>query len=234
MRVLGVIPARGGSKSIPKKNIADLAGKPLIAHTINSAQSATLLDRFIVSTDCCEIAAVARDFGASVPFIRPAKLATDDSDSKGVVLHALAFMERQLNVTFDAVMLLQPTTPFRKPIWIDEAITRLANSELDSVVSLVSVGAVHPYRMYSLNKSSELVPFVDGDFDQMLPRQKLPSVYIRSGDIYITRRQCILEQDSLIGEVSGGMVIDSKYAVNIDEPVDLEMARILVKSVEAD
>lgn len=230
-RVLGVIPARGGSKSIASKNIVDLGGKPLIAYTIDAAQKAQLLDGCIVSTDCNEIASVAKACGGDVPFIRPGALATDSADSLGVVLHALEFMENKNQTRYDAVVMLQPTTPFREASWIDDALKHLAESELDSIVSVVDVGANHPYRMYSIDQNKELVPFVDGVDDPMMPRQKLPPVYIRSGDIYATRRNCLMEQSSLIGRHSGGLVIDPEYAVNIDEPMDLEVARLKLRGL---
>jgi CMP-N,N'-diacetyllegionaminic acid synthase len=230
-RVLGVIPARGGSKSIPKKNIVDLCGKPLLAYTIDAAKASCSLSAVVVSTDCEEIAAVARQWGAAVPFMRPDHLATDDADSLGVVLHALHLLEAQEKCTYDAVVLLQPTTPFRTASWIDASVTQLAQSDLDSVISVVDVGAIHPYRMYGLNGSGCLTPFVDGVADPMMPRQKLPPVYIRSGDIYATRRQCLVDQKSLIGRRPGGFVIDPAFAVNIDEPADLEIARLKMKQV---
>ena len=227
--MLGVIPARGGSKSIPHKNVVDLGGKPLIAYTIAAALEAQLLDDFIVSTDCEKIASIARSLGAEVPFIRPKHLSSDFADSLGVVVHALAFMENKKQKRYDAVVMLQPTTPFRKASWIDNALRRLAESELDSVVSVVDVGANHPYRMYSLDAKEELIPFVYGVDNPMMPRQKLPPVYIRSGDIYATRRSCLLEQRSLIGRSSGALVIDFEYAINIDEPLDLEVARLKLR-----
>ena len=228
-RTLGVIPARGGSKSIPKKNIVDVCGKPLIAHSITAAQQSKLLSYFIVSTDSEEIAMVAESYGADVPFIRPSELATDSADTFGVVLHALDFMENKLKTHFDAVILLQPTTPLRESAWIDDAIKRLQESDLDSIVSVVDVGANHPYRMYRINQNEELEPFIEGVADPMMPRQKLPQVYIRSGDIYATRRSCLLEKKSLIGSRSGGFRIDSAQAVNIDEPNDLELARLKMR-----
>jgi len=231
LKSLAVIPARCGSKSIARKNIVDLGGKPLIAYTIEAAREAQLVGDFIVSTDCEEIAAVAKAFGADVPFIRPSQLATDSADSLSVVRHALNFMEEKRGSMYDAVVLLQPTTPFRKPSLIDRALRLLSESKLDSVVSVVDVGASHPYRMYSICQNGVLAPFVDGVDDPMMPRQKLPQVYIRSGDIYATRRSCLLEQKSLIGRRSGGLIIDPEYAVNIDEPMDLEVARLKLREL---
>ena len=225
-RTLGVIPARGGSKSVPKKNIADLCGKPLISYTIEASQASELLDTCIVSTDCPEIASVARMFNAEVPFIRPEKLATDTSDSLSVVTHALYFMENVTNSHYDAIVMLQPTTPFRPSSSIDKAITLLSKGNLDSVVSVVNVGANHPFRMYTLDSEQHLSPFVEGVSDPMMPRQCLPPVFIRSGDIYATTRSCILDQQSLIGSRSAGLVVNPDFAINIDEPLDLEIARL--------
>lgn len=232
LRVLGVIPARGGSKSILKKNIIDLGGKPLIAFTIEAARDAKLLDSYIVSTDSDEIASVAKDYNAEVPFIRPDELSTDNADSLSVVLHALEFMEERNNLQYDAVVMLQPTTPFRNALLIDKALERLAEEDdLDSIVSVVDVGANHPYRMYSLDHKDLLVPFVKNVNDPMMPRQNLPPVFIRSGDIYATRRSCLIDKKSLIGCHSGGLIIDNEYAINIDEPMDLEIARLKLRDL---
>jgi len=226
--VLGVIPARGGSKSIRQKNLASLGGKPLIEYTISHAFSAATLDEVIVSTDSEEIASVARKLGASIPFIRPAHLATDTAPSIDVVLHALHFMEQLRNRRFRAVALLQPTTPFRPQGLIDDAILRLMKSDLDSVVSVVDVGAHHPYRMYELDDASVLSPVMKEVNNPMLVRQLLPKIYIRSGDVYVTRRECLVQQHSLLGERSSGLVIPSDIAVNIDSERDLEFARHLL------
>ena len=232
-RVLGIIPARGGSKSIIKKNIANLGDKPLIAHTIEAASASIHLDQFIVSTDSEEIASISRNLGANVPFIRPRHLATDMADSYGVVLHAMQFIEKQAQVRFDAVMLLQPTTPFRPLGLIDQAIEYLAKENFDSIVSVVNVGAIHPYRMYTLDENKELLSFCKNDINSMMPRQLLPPIFIRSGDIYVTRRNCLLDQKSLIGKHSGAIILDPKNTLNIDEPIDLEIARLMLKNNDA-
>lgn len=234
LNVLAVIPARGGSKSIFQKNIVDLDGKPLIAYTIAAAHCSQMIDDLIVSTDCSHIAAIAREYGADVPFIRPSELSTDAADSLGVVLHALTFMEKKIKTTYDVVIMLQPTTPFRKASWIDHALSRLAETDLDSIVSVVDVGANHPFRMYTINSNQELVSLVDSGMDPMMPRQYLPPVYIRSGDIYATRRSCLLGQKSLIGSRSGGLIIEPELSVNIDEPLDLVIARLMLQQLKND
>lgn len=222
--VLGVIPARGGSKGIPKKNIVDLCGRPLIAYTIEAAIGSARLTDHVVSTDSEEIAEVARREGGIVPFIRPAELSDDKAGSLGVVQHALFAMEERRGSQYDAVVLLQPTTPLRPSAMIDEAIAQLEMSDADSVVSLVDVGAVHPHRMYTI-QNRLLKSYTDGIPDPMAPRQALPPVYIRSGDIYCARRETVLAQKSLIGERSLALVVPPDRAVNIDGYVDLLLAR---------
>ena len=224
MRVLGVIPARGGSKGIPKKNLVEICGKPLIAHSIDTASKSHNLTTFIVSTDSDEIADVATRHGALVPFRRPAKISNDTASSFDVIMHALDYMEAESNSVYDAVMLLQPTTPMRTAGTIDAAISQLLNSDCDSVVSVVDVGANHPYRMYKLEHKNTLVNLLKND-DPMMPRQQLPRVYIRSGDIYVTRRECLMQKRSLIGVASKAIVINPEDTVNIDTFEDLIIAR---------
>ncbi len=228
--VLGVIPARGGSKGIPRKNIIELGGMPLIGHTIMAAANATLLSNVVVSTDCPDIAAVAEGLGASVPFMRPACLATDAAGSVGVVLHALEEVERIGGEKYDAVVLLQPTTPFRSSELIDKSVRELFEHNCDSVVSVVDVGANHPHRMYQIDDAGllhQLMPEVE---ESMKPRQELPPVYIRSGDIYATTRQCLLEQGSLMGGTVRAICVDPEIAINIDTSLDLEIASMRFSS----
>lgn len=224
-RVLGLIPARGGSKGIPRKNLVDVGGMPLIAHSIIPALRAKRLSRLIVSTDDKEIAAVAREYGAEVPFMRPAELASDDAKTLPVVQHALLAMEKEEGRVYDAVALLQPTTPLRTTEDIDDGIELLLATGSGSVVSVVDVGPHHPYRMVSITEEGKLKRFVDQGFDDMRPRQELPSVYIRSGDLYIVRRHVIMELETLIGDDCQAYIVPNARAVNIDTSFDLEQAR---------
>ena len=146
-RVLGVIPARGGSKTIPKKNTIDLLGIPLIAYTIREALKAKTLTRLIVSSEDSEILSVARTYGAETPFVRPGELATDDSLIIDVVIHATTTVEEREGRKYDYVVVLQPTTPLRRAEDIDSAVAKLITSGADSVIGVVNVGAMHPYRM---------------------------------------------------------------------------------------
>jgi CMP-N,N'-diacetyllegionaminic acid synthase len=226
--VLGVIPARGGSKGIPRKNLVDLAGKPLIAYTIEASLRSRSVNRLVVSTEDDEIARVSAQYGAAVPFKRPPELSTDHTHSLPVVQHALTTMEALDECVYDVVVLLQPTTPMRNTADIDSGIDLLIGSGADSVVSVVDVGANHPYRMKRIQDDGRLVNFVEQGFEDMRPRQDLPAVYIRSGDLYIVRRNVIMEIGTLVGPHCRALVIPEERAVNIDTRFDLERAKELL------
>lgn len=226
--ILGIIPARGGSKSIPKKNLYPLIGKPLISYTIEAAKKAKLLTRFIVSTDCEEIARVAKRYGAEVPYIRPKELATDTALSVDVVKHAVIELENQGHIRYDYIVLLQPTTPLRLPEYIDGAITKLIETGCDTVITMVDVGANHPARMYRI-EDDRLVTIMDEGVS-MRPRQELPPVYIRSGDVYACKRNIPFEKGSLIGDDCRAIVISPERAVNIDSMQDMVLAEYYLKN----
>lgn len=223
MKVLGVIPARGGSKGIPRKNIFPIAGKPLIQYSIEEARKSAKLTHCIISTDDDEIAQVARACGGDAPFKRPPHLATDHAQSYEVVIHALEFMEARHKIEYDVIVLLQPTTPLRRSEDIDQAISILENYQADSVVTLCDVGAMHPSRMYYIggqagtNKMRPLLP----EGSSMIPRQELEKVFIRSGDIYAISRASLLANKSLIGIDPYALEIPLERSINIDSWNDL-------------
>ena len=223
-RVLAVIPARGGSKGVPRKNLVQLCGRPLIAYTIEAGLSAKSVSRLVVSTEDEEIVSVARSLGADVPFIRPATLATDAAQSLPVVQHAVQAVEEVEGTPYDVIVMLQPTTPLRTAGDVDSAVTLLLESGADSVVSVVDVGGHHPYRMKRIDDDGRLVNFVDQGFEDMRPRQELPPVYLRSGDIYASRRAVIMDENTLVGKNCRAIVIPQSRAVNIDTPIDILMA----------
>lgn len=221
MKILGIIPARGGSKGVPGKNIKILAGKPLIVHTIEAALSSDLT-KIIVTTDDREIAAVAKGAGADVPFNRPAELASDTAKSLDVAIHALHALE-VADGNYDAVMLLQPTTPFRTVEDINAAIRLLnKNPDADSVISVVNVQAHHPARMKYL-KAGRLIdpPFAEAYENQN--RQELEPMYIRNGAIYLTKRNVLLNK-SYKGKVCIGLIMPEERSVNIDTLQDFKYA----------
>ena len=192
MRVLGVIPARGGSKGVPNKNIKPLSGRPLIDYTIKAATTSNL-DRVIVSTDSEEIASIAKELGAEVPFLRPAELADDVISPIYAVLNVLDKVLEDGDEPYDAVMMLQPTTPMRTSADIDEALALLEGTGSDSVISVVDVGATHPARMKYL-RDGKLIdpPFCEAYENQR--RQELEPMYIRNGAIYLTRTAVLREK----------------------------------------
>jgi CMP-N-acetylneuraminic acid synthetase len=228
MNSLGVIPARGGSKSVPRKNIALLHGMPLIAYTIEAAQRSHSLTHFVVSSEDPEIIAVAKQYGAPVPFVRPAELATDEAPSLPVVQHAVREMEGLHGITYDIIVLLQPTTPLRQPEDIDAAIRKLVDTGADSVISVCDVGAYHPARMRQI-VDDRLVELPIREPKEMLRRQDLPPVYIRNGAIYATLRAVVMEQNSMSGKVCRPYIMPEDRSVNVDSKLDLLLAEILLR-----
>lgn len=225
MRSLGVIPARGGSKGVPGKNIRGLGGRPLIAHTIEAAATSRLC-RTIVSTDDPEIAAVARSHGADVPFRRPVELATDDARAVPVMQHAVAAAEAMGDDAYDVVVMLQPTTPYRRAADIDEALELLDSTGADSVISVTDVGGHHPARMKFL-EAGRLIdpPFAESYENQ--PRQELRPMYIRNGAIYATRRH-VLDAGGFKGDDCVALVMPEWRSVNIDTESDFLLAEFLL------
>ena len=223
MRALGVIPARGGSKGVLGKNIRLLSGKPLIAYAIESARGARRLGRCIVSTDDEEIARVARQYGADVPFLRPPELATDRAASIGVMQHAVrAVEESEGGRPYDAVLMLQPTAPFRTAADIDGALDLLERSGADSVISVVDVQGHHPARMKFLD-GDRLVDPPFGEAVENQPRQELRSMYLRNGAIYATRRDVLLG-GSFKGRDCRAWIMPAERSVNIDTVDDFAYA----------
>jgi CMP-N,N'-diacetyllegionaminic acid synthase len=224
-RVLATIPARGGSKSVPHKNIYNLGGKPLIAYTIEEGLKSEFVTDLIVSTDNQEISKISKKLGAQVPFIRPAELSSDSALSFPVVKHAIEFMENEIGFQYDYHVMLQPTSPFRKAKHIDDALSMMIKSSADSIVSVSGVNAYHPLRMKKLiGKENYLVNYIDQGFENMKPRQVLPSVYIRNGAIYISSRESLFRDQSLVGPDCRGFVMDEKDSINIDSLVDMKIA----------
>ncbi len=225
MKILGIIPARGGSKGLPGKNIKLLNGIPLIAYTIKEALNSKL-DTCIVSTDSEEIAQVARNYGGNVPFLRPTEFATDEASSVDVVLHAIDFMKVNHNQEYDAIMLLQPTTPFRNSEDINQAIDILMSSQADSVISVTDVGGTHPARMKFIVDGNLIdPPFVEAFEGQN--RQELKPMFIRNGGIYLTRID-VIKGGSFKGTISKALVMPQKRSVNIDDIDDFEFAEWLL------
>ncbi|MEJ2709176.1 MAG: acylneuraminate cytidylyltransferase family protein, partial [Anaerolineales bacterium] len=222
----------GGSKSVPRKNLADLLGKPLIAYTIEAAKHSRRLSHYVVSSEDAEILAVAKELGAPAPFVRPQELASDQAPSLPVVQHAIREMERMQGLTFDYVVLLQPTTPMRRAEDIDAALDKLIATGADSVISVCDVGAYHPARMRRI-VDDRLVELPVKEPREMARRQDLPPVYIRNGAIYAARRDLVMIENSMVGDDCRAFVMPEERSVNIDGRLDLLMAEILMREQQA-
>jgi CMP-N-acetylneuraminic acid synthetase len=223
-----VITARGGSKGIPRKNLRLVAGKPLLQYTAEAALAAHCLSRVVISTDDDEIAEAGRRCGVEVPFRRPEALSRDDTPSIPVVQHAIRWLASQGD-TYDAVFVLQPTCPLRRPADIDGAIELLEQTGADSVISVVEVGERHPARMKMLDGQGHLMnpPFVEAYEGQR--RQELPPLYLREGSVYLTRTSVLMERNTLQGDDCRGWIVPADRACNIDTPFDLFLAEMLLQ-----
>lgn len=226
MRVLGVVTARGGSKGIPGKNVRPLGGKPLLAWTAEAALAARRLSRVVLTTDDERIAEVGRGCGLEVPFLRPAGLARDDTPTLPVLQHAVAELERAGD-RFDAVCLLQPTSPFRRPGDIDGCIELLESAGLDAVVSVLPVPPEHNPHWVYFRDGEGLLRLATGEEQPIPRRQELPPAFHRDGAVYVTRRDVLMEGNSLYGKRLGGFLVDPR-SVNLDTPEDWERAEGLV------
>lgn len=227
MKILGIIPARGGSKGIPDKNIANLCGKPLLAYTAEAALGADRLTRTILSTDSERIAALGKALGLDVPFLRPEQLAQDDTPTLPVVQHAIAELE-STGEKYDAVCLLQPTAPLRTSAMINEACRRFAAERADTLLSVLPVPhQYHPDWALILQQDGCL-RWANGSSEPIARRQLLPAAFHREGSLYIVRTSLILEQGTLYGSRIIPYIVDASMSVNIDSPADLEAARHLL------
>ena len=227
MNVLGIIPARGGSKGVPQKNIKLLNSKPLIFYTIQAAKASNLSD-LIISTDCPKIAEIAKSFSVKVPFLRPNELSTDHAKSIDVAIHALKKMEEFGSKKYDAVMLLQPTTPYRSANHINKALDIIKNQpDLDSVISVVDVEGHHPARMKYIQNNILIDPPFCEEFENQ-NRQELEKMYIRNGAIYLTRKDVLLNK-SFKGKKSHALLMSAESSINIDSKLDFKFAEFLLK-----
>ncbi len=225
MRTLAIIPARGGSKGVPRKNIRLVGGKPLIAWSILAARACPLVTDCFVSTEDAEIAAVSREWGARV-LSRPDDLAGDVAAMDGVVRHALAEAETRGACEYDIFLLLQPTAPMRTGDDISEALGLFGNPETASVVSVYKVEDHHPQRMYLRDAQGMLVPLL-GEATTVR-RQDLPAVYHRNGAIYACRAHLARQTGRLLHDPLAPYVMPSGRSVNIDNEQDILLADILL------
>lgn len=226
MSLLAVIPARGGSKGIPRKNIKSLCGKPLISWTIDTAKQAKCIDRIIVSTDDDEIARLAKDLEVDVPFLRPKELSTDDAPSIATVLHVINKFP-----DYEWVMLLQPTSPLRS-VGDIEGIWELCTKEGASSAASVSEVTDHPHWMYQKNTRGYLEPLLNHHVPSN-QRQKLPDTYVLNGAIYLARSKWLMEHGKFIGQDTLGFIMPQDRSIDIDTTFDWSLAEFLIGKIYA-
>jgi YrbI family 3-deoxy-D-manno-octulosonate 8-phosphate phosphatase len=235
MQILALIPARGGSKSIPRKNIKPLAGYPLIAYSIIAAQKSRFVSRTIVSTDDEEIARIAQNYGAEAPFMRPPQYALDNTPDLPVFTHALSWLKENESYQPDVIVQLRPTSPLRPPECVDQAVQILLDHpEADSVRGVIPSGQ-NPYKMWQINKQGRLIPLLTltGTAEPYnSPRQDLPETYWQTGHIDAIRISTILEKGSLSGDMIYPLFIDPGYAVDIDTLRDWRRAEWLISQAD--
>ena len=222
MRILAIIPARGGSKGVPNKNIKLLGGKPLLQYTSDIALQSKILDKVVLSSDSDMIIQIAMNLGVEAPFKRPDSLAEDTTPTLPVIQHVLHFYENK-GEFFDAVCLLQVTSPFRTVSFLDEAISTFINCKTDSLISVQSVpDEYNPHWTFEENEDGYL-SIATGE-SQIIPRrQELPRAYHRDGSIYLTKTS-VIKQNSLYGSSIAYIKSPKESAINIDTLEDWERA----------
>jgi CMP-N,N'-diacetyllegionaminic acid synthase len=224
--VLGIIPARGSSKGLLRKNITDLAGKPLIAYTINEAKKSRFLDRLILSSDDTEIISIAATYGCETPFIRPAELASDTACNVDVMLHAISL----LPIAYDYIVMLQPTSPLRTGEDIDACIEISVNS--GSCCVSVAESNKSPHWMYKINEKGNMEPFIK-DPKLNIQRQYLPKSFTLNGAVYVSETEQLKDNLSFVSDNTIPYVMPQERSVDIDTWIDLSIAEILMNKIAA-
>ncbi|MDS0526639.1 acylneuraminate cytidylyltransferase family protein [Clostridium sp. SHJSY1] len=226
-KILAIITARGGSKGVKGKNIKSLNGIPLIGYSINACKGSKYIDKVILSSDDKEIIKVAEEAGVSVPFVRPSELATDTATSVSVIKHAAGFMESN-GESYDYIITIQPTSPFRTSNHLDGAIEAIANdANADSLVSITEVD-YNPYWM-KVVKGGYIESFMEVDEKKFTRRQDLPKVYKMNGSIFISKRDLIMEGEKILGEKVVPFFMSSNDSVDIDNEEDFALAEFLMR-----
>jgi CMP-N-acetylneuraminic acid synthetase len=226
-----VIPARGGSKGLPGKNLMKLGRLSLIGHAVASARESHLLSRVVVSTDEDAIAGEAKSAGAEVPFTRPAALASDEAGMIPVLQHAVRWLEDAQGAKPDLVVLLQPTSPFRTGADIDLVIRKVVDSGADSAQTLIEA-SYHPYFMSRL-EGDRTVALFPAESGRYVRRQDPPKVYQPSGSVYVTRRTVLMDQGRIIGRDNRGLVMGYEASIKIDTAWEFRLAEAVLAAGRA-
>jgi len=227
MNIIAIITARGGSKSIPRKNITSVGGKPLIAWTIETALRSPSLNRVVVSTDDPKIAEIAREWGAEVPFLRPAELSRDDSPHIPVLVHAVEWLETNEGSKVDYVLLLQPTVPFRTTEDIEGSVQLIIKKDADSIVSVCEAPS-HPFLVKRINQDETLQHFIEIP-EGYLARQKLPPAYVLNGAIYLVKRDVLINSETFQTDRTYPFFMPPERSLDIDTQWDLYLANLILR-----
>ncbi|MCM3079671.1 cytidylyltransferase domain-containing protein [Brevibacillus invocatus] len=220
--VLAIIPARGGSKGVPQKNIRYLSGKPLIAWTIQEAKKSNYIDRIVVSTDDERIAEVANSWGAEVPFMRPPELAQDNTPGMAPILHAMKMIPG-----YDYIVELQPTSPLRTVEDIDSCLEQCIEQNVDSCVS-VTLTDKSPYWMYSLSECKELIPVITKN-NTITRRQDSPDVFVLNGAVFVAKSAWLEHTGNFLHEETIGFVMPKERSIDLDTTLDFALAEAIIK-----
>lgn len=227
--ILVIIPARGGSKGIPRKNIKELNGKPLIAYTIEEAKKSQYIDRIVISTEDEEIAAVSKKFGAEIPYLRPKELAQDNSPTVDCVIHMLNWLQQNEEYVPDYICLLQCTSPLRTFKDIDGTIEKMINTGMDGAVSICEA-EINPY-WTNIFDGNKLKNFID-EGKKIIRRQDLPKIYNINGSIYVIKIEPLLRKKTFEVENITGYIMNNENSIDIDNEIDFKFAELLIKERE--
>lgn len=229
-RVLGIITARGGSKGLPGKNVKPLCGKPLIGWTIEAAKQSHLIDDIVVSTDCEQIASISREFGAEIPFLRPANLATDEATSFDVIKHAIEQLQED-GREYEYVISLEPTSPLRESHDIDNAVYQMIEKGAGAIVGVCRAESTNPCFMYRKNTDGFLKSFIAEKIDSSLAirRQDIEPVYYLEGSVYVSRIDVFLERQGFYHEGTMGYEVPKWKSPEIDDEIDFLLVEAIMK-----
>lgn len=228
--VLAIIPARGGSKALPRKNIKKLNGIPLIAYTLLAANKSKYIKRIVVSTDDNEIAYISKTYGGEIPYIRPSKLADDTSPTIDSILHMIDYLEKKQDYCPDYILLLQCTSPLRNTQHIDEAIEKLLNSDFDGIASICEA-EVNPYWTNVLTKDKLQYFIKEGK--QITRRQDLPEIYRCNGAIFLAKTEVLKKEKTFELENLTGYIMDEYSSIDIDTELDFKIAEVIMNTIKA-
>lgn len=224
MNVVGMIPARSGSRRIPNKNLKILAGHPLIYYTIREALKAKTLNRVIVSTDSQHYANVAKQYGAEAPFLQPKEISGDYVGTTPVLIHCVNYLEKKEGYPVGVIVTLEPTSPFRLAKDIDDAVNKLLETAADSVVSVCEISQP-PHWMFKLD-GDRMIPFLNVDMSRFgrMTREELPTLYIPNGAVYVTRRDVLMNEKRIYGKDCRAFIMPTGRSIDIDTLEDFKYA----------